>query len=140
MAPTMNRRALIGGAGLSTLSVAASAIGATAAPATAFGISPALAALIADADQKRSRLDWHYRHVYKPARGTSRFTAEIATNDALGDAYAIAEDAVALHPVSTALDLDAKMAFIIATDMNQTNDWHQEIAADVRRIVAAGGR
>lgn len=140
MAPTMNRRALIGGAGLSTLSVAASAIAATAAPAPAFGISPALAALIADADEKRADRDWHYRHVYKAARGTSRFAAEIATNDALVDAYAIAEDAVALHPVSTALDLDAKMAFIIATDMKQTNDWHQEIAADVRRIVAAGGR
>ncbi len=138
MASNPSRRAIIGGASLALVSVAASTIAATAAPAPAAGISADLAALIADANQKRERLDWHHRNVVEAAKGTSRHRAEIDANDSMGDAYAYAEDAVAAHPVSTAIDLDAKMAFILANRMNEGSDWHQEIAADVSRIVATG--
>ncbi len=74
MASNPTRRAIIGGASLAVVTVAASTIAATAAPAPAVGISADLAVLIADADKKRQQLDWHHRHVVEAARGTPRLS------------------------------------------------------------------
>lgn len=139
MISSMNRRVLIGGGDLAMVAAAAPSLSAAANLVRLENVSAGFAALITEADEKRALLDWHHRHVVEPASGMARHKAEIEANNALGDAYADAEWAVAAHPVSSAIDLNAKMAFIVASRMHESGDWHQAIAADVRRIVAAEG-
>jgi len=134
-----SRRALIGGAGLSVVAIAASAVAVTASPG-AVGISPALIALIADAGVLDEAGDRHQRFVVERAVGDAAISAAIDENNALNDAYADALDAVALHPVSTFADLRAKLEFMSKHQMGDGRNWLDQVSADVLRIASAEGR
>ncbi len=58
-------------------------------------------------------------------------------SNALGDAFADALDEVAHHPVSTATDLNTKLAFMREHYMGDGRDWLDMISQDVARIVEA---
>ena len=73
-------------------------------------------------------------------RNRGLLTAAVDRSNALNDAYADAESAVATHPVSTVTDLHAKLAFMIKNDMGDGRDWLEEIADDVARIANVEGR
>lgn len=60
--------------------------------------------------------------------------AAIERSDELGNECCTAQHDVALHPVSTAYDLAAKLAFMIEHDMSSGMDWLEELHADARRI------
>ncbi|MCT8002397.1 hypothetical protein NZL82_10960 [Sphingomonas sanguinis] len=94
--------------------------------------SPGLRRLVA-ADLQRQRLRTRIH------RDTG-LTAAVDRSNALNDAYANAESAVATHPVSTVTDLHAKLAFMIKNDMGDGRDWLEEIADDVARIANVEGR
>ncbi|WP_294271817.1 hypothetical protein [uncultured Sphingomonas sp.] len=78
------------------------------------------------------------RHRTRIHRDTG-LTAAVDRSNALNDAYANAESAVATHPVSTVTDLHAKLAFMIKNDMGDGRDWLEEIADDVARIANVEG-
>ncbi|WP_230629344.1 hypothetical protein [Sphingomonas sp. Leaf37] len=61
-------------------------------------------------------------------------TAAVERSDELGSECCTAQYAVALHPVTTAYDLAAKLAFMIEKDMGDGMDWLEELHADARRI------
>ena len=66
-------------------------------------------------------------------------TAAVERSDELGSECCNAQYAVALHPVSTAFDLAAKLAFMIQHDMSDGMDWLEELHADARRIAGLEG-
>jgi uncharacterized caspase-like protein len=63
--------------------------------------------------------------------------AAVDLSNALNDAFADALDEVAHHPVSTAADLNTKLAFMREHHMGDGRDWLDTISQDVARIVEA---
>ena len=60
-------------------------------------------------------------------------------SDALSEACSAAENAIAEHPVSTAADLAAKLAFMVDRRMGDGMDWLSELHADARRVAKMEG-
>lgn len=60
--------------------------------------------------------------------------AAVERSDELGNECADAQSAVAAHPVSTAADLAAKLAFMVKHQMGDGMDWLEELHADARRV------
>lgn len=58
--------------------------------------------------------------------------------DELWAACCRAQSDVAAHPVSTAADLAAKLAFMVKHQMGDGMDWLEELHADVRRVAKLG--
>ncbi len=59
--------------------------------------------------------------------------------DTLSEACSAAQSAVAAHPVSTAADLAAKLAFMVKHQMGDGMDWLEELHADARRVAKLEG-
>lgn len=60
-------------------------------------------------------------------------------SDGLWTACTNAENAAAMHPVSTAPDLAAKLAFMVDREMGDGMDWLEELHADARRVAKLEG-
>ncbi len=75
----------------------------------------------------------------KRIRRDTGCTAAVERSDQLGTACCTAQYDVALHPVSTAYDLAAKLAFMIEHDMSDGMDWLEELHADARRVAGLEG-
>ncbi|RSU53980.1 hypothetical protein BRX43_03100 [Sphingomonas sp. S-NIH.Pt15_0812] len=61
-------------------------------------------------------------------------------SDRLTDVWADAQGTVAAHPVSTAADLHAKLAFMLAYGMAAEDGWFPYLVADAARVVKMEGR
>jgi hypothetical protein len=59
--------------------------------------------------------------------------------DRLSEAWADSQGAVAAHPISTAADLNAKLTFMVESEMDGESGWLSHIAADAARLVKMEG-
>lgn len=77
------------------------------------------------------------RAIERIARDTGCAAAS-ERSDELSIAASSAQSAVAAHPVSTAADLAAKLAFMVKHQMGDGMDWLEELYADARRVANLG--
>ena len=110
--------------------------------------SPVIAALFAACDAMNEATDRHEREVLKSStfetNSTDERKANVTENNALNDAWVTAMYAVCQHPVATAADLRAKLAFMVEFEMgdgiNSVADRLGGRAADRRRQQRRLGR
>jgi hypothetical protein len=100
--------------------------------------SPDIAAMFAICDAANAEADRHEREVleadaFKTSSEDER-GAHVTANNALNDAWVTTMYAVCQHPVSTAPDLRAKIAFMVEFEMGDGMDWLPTILEDVQRI------
>ncbi|MDQ0839391.1 hypothetical protein [Sphingomonas faeni] len=100
--------------------------------------SPVIAALFAACDAANDKAERHQREVleadtFKTVSADQR-GAHVTANNALNDAWVTTMYAVCQHPVSTAPDLRAKLAFMVEFEMGDGMDWLPTILEDVQRI------
>lgn len=100
--------------------------------------SPVIAALFAACDAMNEATDRHEREVLKSStfetNSTDERKANVTENNALNDAWVTAMYAVCQHPVATAADLRAKLAFMVEFEMGDGMDWLPTVLEDVQRI------
>jgi hypothetical protein len=101
-------------------------------------------AILAGARDERDSYHQAYRSFLAAAKRRERNArrihrvsgAQAATDrqDAMYSMCADAQSAVAAHPIATAADLHAKLAFMVKHDMGDGMDWTEELFADAARI------
>jgi hypothetical protein len=100
--------------------------------------SPVIAALFAACDAANDKAERHQREVLEAdtfkALSPDERSAHVTANNALNDAWVTTMYAVCQHPVSTAQDLRAKLAFMVEFEMGDGQDWLPTILEDVQRI------
>jgi hypothetical protein len=100
--------------------------------------SPDIAAMFAICDAANAEADRHEREVleadtFKNGSEDER-GAHVTANNALNDAWVTTMYAVCQHPVATAADLRAKLAFMVEFEMGDGMDWLPTVLEDVQRI------
>ncbi len=100
--------------------------------------SPVIAAMFAACDAANAESDRHEREVLHadafPNASADERKAHVTANDTLNDAWVTTMYAVCQHPVGTAQDLHAKLAFMVEFGMGDGMDWLPTILEDVQRI------
>jgi hypothetical protein len=101
-------------------------------------VSPVLAALFVAAGTARSLVDTHQREVLDvPApegMGMADRHKQVDDNNALNNAAAEAQYAIAQHPAETMRDLSGKLEYMVKESMGDGMDWLPTILEDVQRI------
>jgi len=103
------------------------------------GPSPALAKLFTEQSQCDAAVDQHQREFLSgPAEAGQDEVrrAHMRENDRLNDVWVDAMDAIATFPAATAVDLHAKLVFMIENKMGGSVDWLPTLLADVERLAA----
>ena len=103
--------------------------------------SPDIAAMFAICDAANAEADRHEREVleadtFKSGSEEER-GAHVTANNALNDTWVTTMYAVCQHPVSTAPDLRAKLAFMVEFEMSDGMDWLPTVLEDVQRIAGS---
>ena len=100
--------------------------------------SPVMAAIFAACDAANAKAEEHQREVLEADTSKSgsedERDAHVAANNALNDAWVTTMYTVCQHPVSTAPDLGAKLAFMVEFEMGDGMDWLPTVLEDVQRI------
>ncbi len=131
---------------------AVASVAASASPAAIAtdGISPEMAALLAEAEQKEAAYFAYQRAVLDPAEQRHAAADDGAAEEAAKREWDAANDhfdmlveqasaaqlSVCHYPVTTAADLRAKLAFIVQHQMGGGMDWNATLLADAERIAA----
>ncbi|SFO02065.1 hypothetical protein [Sphingomonas sp. OK281] len=100
--------------------------------------SPVIAAMFAACNAANAEADRHQREVletgaFKTASADER-KEHVTVNNTLNDAWVTTMYAVCQHPVGTAQDLHAKLAFMVEFEMGDGMDWLPTVLEDVQRI------
>jgi hypothetical protein len=82
----------------------------------------------------------HRKRAEKRIWAQSGAAAASEESDRLTDVWADAQGTVAAHPVSTAADLHAKLAFMLAYGMAAEDGWFPYLVADAARVAKMEGR
>lgn len=139
---SINRRALIAGAAIA----ATAAVGIPQASGGADGISPELAALIAESERRWQTSNAHNRNVYDPLyrewtaggsadeRVKGLLDAAISRETELDDFALEAEAAVEAFPVRGSADMCAKVEYLIPRGWLDCESARVNIVADARRL------
>ena len=100
--------------------------------------SPVIAAMFAACDAANAEADRHQREVLETGAFETvcadERKAHVTVNNTLNDAWVTTMYAVCQHPVGTAQDLHAKLAFMVEFEMGDGMDWLPTVLEDVQRI------